>query len=80
MSGDFFMTFIGLFDLLYIEKRECHSLPEVIAVFASYFKMLIPFLLDHRVVLNRDCVPHEVFLPDRVQHNEWIINYCLLYN
>lgn len=47
---------------LNVQKREGDRLPEVVAVLASDLEVLVPFLLDHRVVLHRHRVPHEVFL------------------
>lgn len=45
-----------------IEKGERHRLPKVVAVLARHLEVLVELLLDQRVVLHRDCVPHEVLL------------------
>lgn len=49
--------------LLDVEEGEGDGLPEVVSVFASHFEMLVEFFFDERVVLHRDRVPHQVFLP-----------------
>lgn len=45
-----------------IEEWEGDCLPEVVAVLAGDFEVLVPFLLYERVVLDRYCVPHQVLL------------------
>lgn len=47
-------------NLLNVQERECDSLPEVISVLASYFEMFIVLLLDEWIVLDGNCVPHEI--------------------
>lgn len=47
---------------LNIEEWEGDCLPEVVAVLAGDFEMLVPFLLYERVVLDCYCVPHQVLL------------------
>lgn len=51
-----------LLHLLNIKKREGDGFPEVVAVLAGDFEVFIQFLFDERVVLHRDCVPHQVLL------------------
>ncbi len=45
-----------------VEKGERDGLPEVQSVLAGHLEVLVPLLLDQRVVLDRHRVPHEVFL------------------
>lgn len=55
--------------LLDVEEGEGDGLPEVVSVFASHFEMLVEFFFDERVVLHRDRVPHQVFLPSEQIRN-----------
>ena len=48
--------------LLDIQEGEGDSLPEVVAVLAGHLEVLVPLLLDQRVVLDRHRVPHVIFL------------------
>ena len=48
--------------LLDIEEGEGDSLPDVHAVLAGDLEVLVPLLLDQRVVLDRHRVPHDVAL------------------
>lgn len=51
-----------LFYLLDIQEREGDGLPEIVSVLAGDLKVLVQLFLDQRVVLHRDCVPHQIFL------------------
>lgn len=46
--------------LLDIERREGDCLPEVASVLAGDPEVLVPFLLNDRVVLDRQSVPHHL--------------------
>lgn len=50
-------------DLLHVHGWESNGLPEVTAIFAGYAIVLVPFLLNHRVVLDRKGVPHHLVPP-----------------
>ena len=51
-----------LLHLLDIEEGKCDRLPHVHAVLARDLEVLVPLLLDQRVVLDRHRVPHDVAL------------------
>ena len=51
--------------LLNVEERKGDGFPEIVAVFASHFEVLVELFFDQRVVLHRDRVPHQVFLQSR---------------
>ena len=53
-------------DLLDIEEGEGDGLPEVVAVLAGDLEVLVPLLLNQRVVLDRHSVPHVVFLHKKI--------------
>ena len=48
--------------LLDIEEGEGDRLPHVHPVLASHLEVLVPLLLNQRVVLDRHRVPHDVAL------------------
>ena len=47
-------------NLLNVKGRKRDRFPEVASIFARHSKVLVPFLFDDRVVLNRQSVPHNL--------------------
>ena len=48
--------------VLDVKKGKGDGLPEVVSVLAGDFEVLVELLLDERVVLHGNGVPHEIFL------------------
>lgn len=46
--------------LLYVDRGKGDCLPKVTAVLASQPEVLIEFLFNHGIVLNGQCVPHQL--------------------
>ena len=65
-------------NLLDIQKWKSYSFPKIVAVFTCNFKMFIPFFFYQRIVLNGNCVPHEIFL--KVKKLMWHFISMLLWN
>lgn len=52
--------------LLYIQEWKRHRLPEIVAVLARHFEVLVKLFFNKWIVLYRNGVPHKIFLDEKI--------------